>query len=176
MARFKMKRGAFDLGRVERFYSALGAPQSSYECVHIAGTNGKGSTAWILDALLRSQGLSSARYTSPHLERESERIVINGSEIIEQELVAVFNDMAEPLERFQAGGDALTYFEIMTAAALVAFDAVICPNLVSGIIDILSSLQISTPFVETSRRGRMRSYPQNCATPRVGEPVGSCGS
>lgn len=121
MVRYRMKRGAFDLGRVERFFDAIEAPQTAYEIVHVAGTTGKGSTSIAIDAVLRAHGKSVGRYTSPHLERETERISINNEEITLDELLACFNEMAEPLKRFQRSGDALTYFEIMTAAALVAF-------------------------------------------------------
>jgi len=121
MVRYTMKRGEFDLGRVERFFSALDAPQTAYECVHIAGTKGKGSTSTILDALIRAHGVSTGLYTSPHLERETERIRIDGTEISEPGLTAAFRDMGVVLERFQRSGDALTWFEIFTGAALVAF-------------------------------------------------------
>ncbi|MCK6438882.1 MAG: bifunctional folylpolyglutamate synthase/dihydrofolate synthase [Planctomycetes bacterium] len=149
MVRYRMKRGAFDLGRVERFFDALGAPHTAYESVHIAGTNGKGSTAWMIDALLRGQGISTGRYTSPHLERESERIVINGAEVNEDELLAVFNEMAPALTRFQRTGDALTYFEIMTGAALLAFSraGVEMAVLEVGLGGRLDATNVVTPLV-----------------------------
>ncbi len=121
MVRYTMKRGEFDLGRVSRYFASLADPQSNYECIHIAGTKGKGSTAIMLDSLLRAHGVTAGLYTSPHLEHVSERIQLNGQPISEPELVAAFNEMLPPLSRFQRSGDELTWFEIMTAAALVAF-------------------------------------------------------
>jgi dihydrofolate synthase/folylpolyglutamate synthase len=121
MVRFTMKRGEFDLGRVERFFAALGAPQTGYECAHIAGTKGKGSSSIMLDSMIRAHGKSCGLYTSPHLERETERIRINGDEITEGDLLLAFRDMGTVLERFQRSGDSLTWFEIFTGAALVCF-------------------------------------------------------
>lgn len=122
MVRYTMKRGEFDLGRVERFFEALGAPQTAYECAHIAGTKGKGSTSHMLDAIVRAHGRTAGLYTSPHLEHECERIRVGGVVIDESELTAAFREMAPVLERFQRSGDSLTWFEIMTGAALVAFE------------------------------------------------------
>ncbi len=84
--------------------------------VHIAGTNGKGSLVAFLHAILEAAGLRVHVYTSPHLVRFNERIVVAGREIDDAALTAV-------LEQCEAanGGDPVTFFEITTAAALVAF-------------------------------------------------------
>lgn len=121
MVKYAMKRGAFDLGRVERFFNALNGPQTAYECIHIAGTKGKGSVTTMLDTLLLGQGIASARYTSPHLEVINERMVIGGRMVSDAEIVDAFNDMWPVLDRFQHSGDALTFFEIITGCALCAF-------------------------------------------------------
>ena len=110
------------LGRIERLLGKLGDPHLALPpVVHIAGTNGKGSTTAYLKAILEAAGLGVHVYTSPHLVRFHERIVLGrkggiGAPIGEAELVDV-------LTRTQAvnSGDDITQFEITTAAAFLAF-------------------------------------------------------
>ncbi|MCA8939088.1 MAG: hypothetical protein KDB07_04745, partial [Planctomycetes bacterium] len=149
MARFTMKRDTFDLERVERFLNALAAPQSAFEIVHVAGTKGKGSVTTILDALLLGQGLSSGRYTSPHLQRLNERIHINGRDISDQGLCAAFNEMASQLEFFQARGDQLTFFELLNSAAYVAMrqDGVAYSVIETGLGGRLDSTNVCMPAI-----------------------------
>src|SRR5215813_9914072 len=71
----------FGLGNMEILAAALANPHLAVPCVHIAGTNGKGSTAAFLESILRSAGLRTGLYTSPHLERINERIRLNGESI-----------------------------------------------------------------------------------------------
>ena len=105
------------LGRVEGLLAALGNPQDRLPpVVHIAGTNGKGSTLATLRACLEAGGWSVHAYTSPHLVRFHERIRLAGKLIEEQRLV----DLLEECERANRGAP-ITYFEITTAAALLAF-------------------------------------------------------
>ncbi len=105
------------LGRVRRLLAALGHPERRLPpVVHIAGTNGKGSTLAMLDAMLQAQGLTTHRYISPHLVRFHERILVQGAAIDDDALEAVL------LEAETANGDApITFFEITTAAAMLAF-------------------------------------------------------
>jgi dihydrofolate synthase / folylpolyglutamate synthase len=105
------------LGRVERLLAALGHPERRLPpVVHVAGTNGKGSTVAMIRAGLESGGARVHVYTSPHLARFHERIRLAGALIDEGALVRV-------LERCEAanGTEAITYFEITTCAALAAF-------------------------------------------------------
>lgn len=105
------------LGRIERLLRALGRPQDALPpVVHVAGTNGKGSTVAFLRAMLEAADLTVHVYTSPHLVRFNERIIVAGREIDEVELVAAL----EECERVNAG-QPITVFEITTAAALLAF-------------------------------------------------------
>lgn len=105
------------LGRVERLLADLGQPQAMLPpVVHVAGTNGKGSVIAFLRAMLAAAGLRVHVYTSPHLVRFNERIVVAGQEITEAELVAVLAEC----EAVNAGRP-ITVFEITTAAALLAF-------------------------------------------------------
>ncbi len=105
------------LDRVWHLLDALGNPQDSLPSViHIAGTNGKGSTQAMIRAGIEAAGLSTHAYTSPHLARFHERIRIAGSLISEPELTAVLD------ECYAANnGETITYFEITTCAAFLAF-------------------------------------------------------
>ncbi len=105
------------LGRMERLLAALGHPEKGLAPVfHVAGTNGKGSAVAGIRAILEAGGRSVHVYTSPHLVRFHERIVLNGVPISEERLLGV-------LEACEAanGGESITYFEITTCAALLAF-------------------------------------------------------
>jgi dihydrofolate synthase / folylpolyglutamate synthase len=105
------------LGRIERLLAALGDPQDRLPpIVHVAGTNGKGSTVATLRACLEAGGWRVHTYTSPHLVRFHERIRLAGALIDEDALLAV-------LEECEAAnqGSPITFFEITTAAAFLAF-------------------------------------------------------
>src|SRR5690242_12940963 len=111
------KRIDLVLDRVERLLAILGHPERHIPPVlHVAGTNGKGSVCAFLRAMLEAQGLRVHVYTSPHLVRFHERIRVGGRLIEEDEL----SDILEECE--QANADApITFFEITTAAAFLAF-------------------------------------------------------
>ena len=105
------------LERIERLLERLGHPERRIApVVHIAGTNGKGSTLALLDAMLQAAGRRVQRYVSPHLVRFNERILFDGQPIPESELVEVL-DLCEQVN----GGAPITFFEITTAAAFLAF-------------------------------------------------------
>ncbi len=108
------------LDRVWRLLSALGNPQDKLPpVIHIAGTNGKGSTQAMIRAGLEGAGLRCHAYTSPHLARFHERIRLAGDLISEADLSAVLD------ECYAAnGGETITYFEITTCAALLAMSRV----------------------------------------------------
>jgi dihydrofolate synthase / folylpolyglutamate synthase len=105
------------LERIERLLARLGHPERRLApVVHIAGTNGKGSTLAMLDAMLQAAGRRVQRYISPHLVRFNERFLFDGQPIAEPELADVL-DVCERTNR----GAAITEFEIITAAAFLAF-------------------------------------------------------
>ncbi|MEZ5750894.1 MAG: folylpolyglutamate synthase/dihydrofolate synthase family protein [Paracoccaceae bacterium] len=105
------------LDRVWRLLDRLGNPQNALPpVIHIAGTNGKGSTQAMIRAGLEAEGKRVHAYTSPHLARFHERIRLAGDLITEDALTAVLD------ECYAAnGGDSITYFEITTCAAVLAF-------------------------------------------------------
>jgi dihydrofolate synthase/folylpolyglutamate synthase len=105
------------LERVERLLAELGAPQERLPpVVHVAGTNGKGSTVAYLRAIAEAAGYRAHVYTSPHLVRFNERIRLAGKVIDD----ALLTQLLEEVERVNAGRP-ITYFEVTTAAAFLAF-------------------------------------------------------
>jgi len=111
--------------RTARILAYLDDPQRTYRVVHITGTNGKTSTARMIESLLRAHGLRTGLFTSPHLERFTERIMIDGEPIED----AAVGDAWEEIEPFvdivdaelvAAGEEPLTFFELLTVLAFVA--------------------------------------------------------
>jgi dihydrofolate synthase / folylpolyglutamate synthase len=144
------------LGRIERLLEKLGNPERRLPpAIHIAGTNGKGSVAAYLKAMLEAAGRRVHVYTSPHLVRFHERIALAGPDGVARPIGEAA--LVDVLTRTQAAnaGDAITYFEITTAAALQAFaehpaDAVILEVGLGGRLDATNvierpALSIITP-------------------------------
>ncbi len=111
-----------DLERITLLMDMLGSPQKAYPVIHISGTNGKTSTARIVDSLLRSFGLRVGRYTSPHLESVTERITIDGVPLTEEQFAAAYDDIAPYVELVDSRMPVnMTFFEVLTAMAYAAF-------------------------------------------------------
>ena len=110
-----------DLGldRMIQLMERLGEPHLDFKSVHIAGTNGKGSTAAFISSALGKAGYKTGLYTSPHLERFSERIKINDAEISEDDINAISDEVKAAARSLPAGEP--TYFEFTTAMAFVYF-------------------------------------------------------
>ena len=122
--RWPEHRIAPSLGRVAALTELLGDPQRAYPVIHLTGTNGKGSTAAMIDALLRAAGLRTGRYSSPHVMSVTERIAINGEPISEDRFDEIYRELEPYLELVDAqqiDGVAMTFFEIITAMAYAAF-------------------------------------------------------
>jgi dihydrofolate synthase/folylpolyglutamate synthase len=114
----------FDLANITTLCERLGQPQRAFESVHVAGTNGKGSTAAMLDSILRAAGLRTGLYTSPHLERINERIRLDGQEISDADFAAIFTRLRRVIEELLAAGQLAahpTFFECITALAFEFF-------------------------------------------------------
>src|SRR5262245_22135450 len=92
-------RMVFDLSRIEALLDLLGSPQRAYPAIHVTGTNGKTSTARMIESLLRAHGLRTGRYTSPHLDTIRERISLDGVPIDEERFVEVYREVA-PAAKF----------------------------------------------------------------------------
>jgi dihydrofolate synthase/folylpolyglutamate synthase len=115
------------LDRIATLVDVLGEPHRGYPVVHLTGTNGKTSTARMVDALLAEVGLRTGRYTSPHLQRATERINIDNRPISPERYVQVYRDVKPFVELVDVkegaadGGTALSKFEVLTAMAFSAF-------------------------------------------------------
>jgi dihydrofolate synthase / folylpolyglutamate synthase len=115
-------RIAFTLDRIERLLDLMGSPHRAYPSIHLTGTNGKTSTARMIDSLLRAFGLHTGRYTSPHLESVRERISLDGEPVSEERFVAAYREVAPLAALVDAdSAEPLTYFEMTTALAFAAF-------------------------------------------------------
>jgi dihydrofolate synthase/folylpolyglutamate synthase len=121
----EVKAGAkFDLTRMLTLASALGNPEQGQRFVHVAGTNGKGSTSAMIANILRHSGLRTGLYTSPHLTEPTERIQINGIAVSREEFASAFeivHECAERLLREDRFESHPSYFETVTAMAFLIF-------------------------------------------------------
>jgi dihydrofolate synthase/folylpolyglutamate synthase len=114
----------FGLEAISTLAGGLGNPHLKIPCAHIAGTNGKGSTAAMLESILRASGLRTGLYTSPHLERINERIRIAGEDISDEAFAAAWTHVQIAIESLMASGALAThpsFFECITAISFTAF-------------------------------------------------------
>ncbi len=112
--------------RTRRVLELLDDPQRTYRVVHVTGTNGKTSTSRIVESIVRAHGLRTGLFTSPHLERFTERIMIDGEPIADADVAEAWDEIAPIVDlvdaELAAAGDApLTFFELLTVLAFVAF-------------------------------------------------------
>lgn len=133
-----------DLTNTIKLCESLGNPQQAFKTVHIAGTNGKGSTSHMLAAILQTAGYKTGLYTSPHLKDFRERIKVNG-EMVSEDFVISFTENITPLiEEIEP-----SFFEITVAMAF----------------DYFKKLQVDIAIIETGLGGRLDST--NIITPEV---------
>lgn len=122
--RWPENRVAPSLGRIQALCELLGDPQHSFGVIHLTGTNGKGSTAAMIESLLRASGLRTGRFSSPHLMDVTERIVIDGAPISQERFGELWTEV-EPYVKLvddqQIDGVAMTFFEVITGLAYAAF-------------------------------------------------------
>jgi len=110
------------LDRIRTLLDYLGNPQETFRSIHLAGTNGKTSTSRMIDSLLRSFGIRTGRYTSPHLEDIRERITIDGDLITPEYFIYTYDDIKPYIDLVDASSEhPLSYFEVLTAMAYAAF-------------------------------------------------------
>jgi dihydrofolate synthase / folylpolyglutamate synthase len=110
------------LDRIAALCDLLGEPQHAFPVLHLTGTNGKTSTARMIDTLVRALGLRTGRFTSPHVESMTERISIDGEPISRQRFTELYDEV-EPYAAIidKSGGHPLSFFELVTAMAFAAF-------------------------------------------------------
>ena len=113
---FGLKLG---LDRMRELLRALGSPEAGLPVVLVAGTNGKGSTAAWLAAMVSAADYRSGLFTSPHLERPEERLRVDGRSISAQRLLGLLDEILEAAR--EGGVESITYFEALTAAAICHF-------------------------------------------------------
>ena len=113
------------LHRMERLLAALGNPERKLRCLHVAGTNGKGSVCALAESVLRSMGLRTGLYTSPHLVNFAERIRINGENASVPPVDEAIARLQEITEDWSEK-DQPTFFELVTALAFDLFDRAGC--------------------------------------------------
>jgi len=114
------------LTRISHLMTLLGDPQLAYPVIHVTGTNGKTSTARMIESLLRELGLNTGLVTSPHLHSVTERIRFNGEPISSERFVDTYDELEPFLAIVDSGsiaegGPAMSYFEVLTGMAFVAF-------------------------------------------------------
>ena len=110
------------LDRIAAFTELLGDPQKAYPVIHLTGTNGKTSTARMIDALLRAMGLRTGRFTSPHVESMTERISIDGEPLSEEQFLDAYREVAAIASVVDQDSDyPLSFFETVVAMAYSSF-------------------------------------------------------
>jgi dihydrofolate synthase/folylpolyglutamate synthase len=109
-----------DLDRIRRLCDLLGSPERAFPSVHVTGTNGKTSTARMIDSLLRAAGLRTGRFTSPHLDSPTERICLDGVPLSEDRFGEVYDEIAPYLDLVD-DPVRMTFFEVLTGMALATF-------------------------------------------------------
>ncbi len=146
------------LDRMTELVGLLGDPQRACPVIHVTGTNGKTSTARMIDALLRSRGLRTGRFTSPHLVSIRERICIDGAPVDAERFVAAYEEILPYVrlvdERHPA---AMSFFEVLTGMAFAIFadtpvDVVVlevgvggrldCTNVADGVVAVITPISI----------------------------------
>ena len=123
-SRWPEHRVAPSLDRVRALMDLLGEPQHTMPIIQIAGTNGKGSTAIMVENLLRAAGLRTGRFASPHLSDVRERISIDGAPISREDFGRVWDEIAPyvaMVDEQRIDGVAMTFFEVITGMAYAAF-------------------------------------------------------
>ncbi|MDR0307138.1 MAG: bifunctional folylpolyglutamate synthase/dihydrofolate synthase [Chitinispirillales bacterium] len=134
----------YDLDRMYEAASLCGNPQTSYSCIHVAGTNGKGSTCAYIESVLRAAGYRTGLYTSPHIKNFEERFRINGTVVEECVWLEVYKDQRKIIDDL-----GLTFFE---AATLMSFE-------------IFRRAGVEYAVFETGMGGRLDAT--NIITPKV---------
>lgn len=114
-------RPKFGTATTAKMLNALDDPHDGMQCIQIAGSNGKGSTASMLDQILRSAGFDVGLYTSPDLNDIRERIQVNGRKISKEEVTALVEQIRPHVAKQSAANDAPTQFEVLTALGLACF-------------------------------------------------------
>ena len=167
--RFGIKLG---LSTIRKILTGLGDPQRSYACIHVAGTNGKGSVASSLASILHRSGYKTGLYTSPHLVRFNERIQVNNRPISNAKVVTSYSAVKDA----HSGRRNPTFFEFTTAMALVEFaaqkvDWAVIETGMGGRLDATNIIKPALSII-TNISLEHREYLGNTLTQIAGEKAG----
>ena len=115
---FNLQRRGIKLGleHTFRLFDEINNPQDNFMCIHVAGTNGKGTTSALIQKMLISSGRKVGLYTSPHLIRFNERIRVNGKMISDDDVIEFFKRVQSAIDLIKS-----TFFEVTTAMAFEYF-------------------------------------------------------
>lgn len=114
----KGKKDDLSVKKMQYFMDKLGNPQNKLTCIHITGTNGKGSVVEMLNSILMKSGLKVGKFISPHLVKYNERICVNNEQIKDEEIEEIINQL-EPIVK--GSQKQITFFEFTTIAAILYF-------------------------------------------------------
>lgn len=160
------------------FLRHLGNPEKKLKVLHVAGTNGKGSVCIYLDTLLRSQGKTVGRFTSPHLVRINERIVMENQEISNEEFLNVFRIVLNAVRKMEQAGDSHpTFFEFLFAMAVTAFaraevEYAVLETGLGGRLDATNAVERPAASIITAIGLDHTQYLGNTLTEIAGEKAG----
>jgi len=141
------KPGRFGIENIRKILSSIGSPETAFKAVHIAGTKGKGSTAFMVESILRAHGFVTGLYTSPHLIRIEERCAVNGIPIAPETFSGTLQDLKPHLERILAEGLTPSVFDVLTAAAFWHFAR---SRVTAGVIEVGLGGRLDSTNVVTS--------------------------
>ncbi|OII61621.1 dihydrofolate synthase [Streptomyces sp. CC53] len=144
--------------RISALMDVLGEPQRTYPSIHITGTNGKTSTARMIEALLGAFELRTGRYTSPHVQTITERISLDGAPISAEKFIETYHDVKPYVEMVDAAQEyRLSFFEVLTGMAYAAFadapvDAAVvevgmggswdATNVIDGVVSVITPISL----------------------------------
>ena len=114
----KGKKDDLSVKKMQYFMDKLGNPQNKLTCIHITGTNGKGSVVEMLNSILMKSGLKVGKFISPHLVKYNERICVNNEQIKDEEIEEIINQLEPIVKESQKQ---IAFFEFTTIAAILYF-------------------------------------------------------
>lgn len=166
-----------DLGQTKKFLEYLGDPQKGMKVIHVAGTNGKGSVCAYIDCMLRSEGIKTGLFTSPHLVKLNERIRADGKSIDDKTFCRAFAEARQAVDRMQkAGLPHPTFFEFLLGMAMAVFweagvEYVVLETGLGGRLDATSAVEPDICVITSIGMDHMQ-YLGNTIAEIAGEKAG----